>query len=335
MNLYVDLREGGAICEWDWRPGAVNVADTLARRPEPYHQRLSHAHGHVAVVPPAERLSVHGARERSADAVPAVNGAGTHLGEDLAPLVRGAAPTRASSPALQVATDLVRVKEAGLDRLLHYDWHRRTILLDHVLAPETTFGEYRAARYHDLGDFANQAYTAEVVDTEPAAPLVVRLHRAGHVWEGQRSWPVEVEKVLTLPSDRAALRVDYTVTNTSHRPLHAHFAVESNWGLLGGGNPAASYQVNGAYPEAAALDAIGEESGVRVVRLANTHLNVAVTIAAQDANLWRFRIQTISNSEAGFERVYQCSCTVLWWPLHLEPGQRWTTTLDVTLGPTG
>jgi 4-alpha-glucanotransferase len=31
---------GGALIEIDWRPGAVNLADTLARRPEPYHRRL-------------------------------------------------------------------------------------------------------------------------------------------------------------------------------------------------------------------------------------------------------------------------------------------------------
>jgi len=31
-------------------------------------------------------------------------------------------------------------------------------------------------------------------------------------------------------------------------------------------------------------------------------------------------VETVSNSEAGFERLYQGSCLLLRWPLDLEPG---------------
>ena len=33
-------------------------------------------------------------------------------------------------------------------------------------------------------------------------------------------------------------------------------------------------------------------------------------------------IETISNSEGGFERIHQGTCTLLAWPLRLEPGER-------------
>jgi alpha-amylase len=38
------------------------------------------------------------------------------------------------------------------------------------------------------------------------------------------------------------------------------------------------------------------------------------------AEAWWAPIDTISNSEAGFERVYQGSALLLSWPLSLEPG---------------
>ncbi len=38
------------------------------------------------------------------------------------------------------------------------------------------------------------------------------------------------------------------------------------------------------------------------------------------ADAWWSPIETVSNSESGFERVYQGSSLLLSWPLHLEPG---------------
>jgi hypothetical protein len=341
MNVYLDLREGGTICEWDWRPGAINVADTLARRPESYHQRLGQPHTRLQVVTEdgsgaADTTSAQNTPGGAGGLLAHAGGANRH--GHMAP---GAATEYADDHTGQEA---VRVKEPGLDRLLFYDWHRRTCLLDHFLPLDTTFEDFRTARYRDLGDFANQAYTADVAEPEPAVaelrvalaePLIVRLRRDGHLWEGARSWPARVVKVLTIQTEHATVRAEYTVTNTSDRPFRARFAVECNWGLLGGGgNPSASYRVNGVYPEHAGLDAVGQEPDVRELRLANTYLGVAVTATlGEPATLWRFPVETVSNSEAGFERVYQCSCTLLSWPLALEPGQMWGTTIEFTLGP--
>jgi hypothetical protein len=55
--------------------------------------------------------------------------------------------------------------------------------------------------------------------------------------------------------------------------------------------------------------------------------------ASERAVLWRFPVETVSNSESGAERVYQCSCTLLSWPLQLEPGQEWRVSLDFSLEP--
>ena len=39
------------------------------------------------------------------------------------------------------------------------------------------------------------------------------------------------------------------------------------------------------------------------------------------ADAWWSPIETVSNSESGFERVYQGSSLLLSWPLRLEPGE--------------
>ena len=49
------------------------------------------------------------------------------------------------------------------------------------------------------------------------------------------------------------------------------------------------------------------------------------------ATLWRMPIETVSNSEGGFERVYQCSCVFPHWRIRLAPGESWQVNLTLSL----
>ena len=52
------------------------------------------------------------------------------------------------------------------------------------------------------------------------------------------------------------------------------------------------------------------------VRQGNDHIGLAITTAVDPpADAWWAPIDTISNSENGFERVYQGSALLLSWPL--------------------
>jgi hypothetical protein len=57
---------------------------------------------------------------------------------------------------------------------------------------------------------------------------------------------------------------------------------------------------------------------------------VTLTLS-QSATLWYFPLEAISNSEAGYERVYQGTCTLLWWDIALGPGESWEVTLQASL----
>jgi alpha-amylase len=41
-------------------------------------------------------------------------------------------------------------------------------------------------------------------------------------------------------------------------------------------------------------------------------------------------VETVSLSEAGFERIYQGSALLLVWPLRLEPGGHWETEIRLS-----
>ena len=61
----------------------------------------------------------------------------------------------------------------------------------------------------------------------------------------------------------------------------------------------------------------------------NTWLGLAVeTSVSPSADAWHSPIDTVSNSEAGFERVYQGSALLLSWVVRLAPGQSWSARIE-------
>jgi alpha-amylase len=91
--------------------------------------------------------------------------------------------------------------------------------------------------------------------------------------------------------------------------------------MLGGGaNPAAYYVLDG---ERVAHDSRGSRAALTSLRSGNDYVGLDVaTEVTPAADAWIAPIDTISNSEAGFERVYQGSALVLTWPLDLAAGAR-------------
>jgi hypothetical protein len=97
--------------------------------------------------------------------------------------------------------------------------------------------------------------------------------------------------------------------------------LEWNLNLLGGGgNPEAFYRSGDNEVRHDAPGSVGADSELS---FGNRYEGVAITVAPQPPapQEW-FPVETVSNSEAGFERVYQGSCLTQRWPLSSRPGPR-------------
>jgi alpha-amylase len=102
-------------------------------------------------------------------------------------------------------------------------------------------------------------------------------------------------------------------------PVDARFGIEWTLTMLGGGgNPAAWWDVDGVRT---AHDVGGTATDLVHVGQGNDYIGVAVnTTVDVVADAWWAPVETVSNSENGFERVYQGSGLLLSWPLALGPG---------------
>ena len=92
-----------------------------------------------------------------------------------------------------------------------------------------------------------------------------------------------------------------------------------NLNLSGGGaNPDAYYRVD---DEESRHDAAGESAAGVHVAFGNRYQGVEIERAVNPpAPAQWYPVETVSNSEAGFEKVYQGSCLIFRWPLELAAG---------------
>ena len=209
--------------------------------------------------------------------------------------------------------DIVMVKEAGLSDHLHYDDHERRSAIVRFLDPVTTPEAYAQAAERELSDFRDGEFKVDHL-----APGQVSLSRNGNVL-GQ---PVGLSKTVRLAGGRLdpELIVELEIHHRGTEAVEARLGIELGIHLLGGGgNPSAWYDVAG---RRSAHDGTGQAQGVDAIGFGNDWVGVAITARPEPAaDAWWSPIETVSNSESGFERVYQGSALLFSWLVRLEPGE--------------
>lgn len=205
--------------------------------------------------------------------------------------------------------EIVATKQEGLAELLTYDRYERRSGLVRLLPPATTASQVADGSAGDLVATVDGAWTL--------AGLEAR--RVAAVFEGG---PVRVRKTIRLDGGRLdpGLAVEVEVENTSAGPFEALLGIEFAVMLLGGGhNPAAFHEVDGRrIPH----DASAVAEGVAGLASGNDQLGIHLATTIEPAaDAWISPIQTVSNSEAGFELVYQGSSVLAVRPIHLGPGE--------------
>jgi 4-alpha-glucanotransferase len=218
------------------------------------------------------------------------------------------------------------VKEEGLHNLLVYDTYERSSLLDHFLGSGVDLEGFMKSAYHEAGDFLGAPYRMKPKKT--AASASVLLERDGTVG----GLGVRVRKEISLRSAGHEVKVRYAVTNQSSEELNSTFGPEFNFSLLAGNAHDRYYDIPGHVLDRRNLASTGETNDVNRASLVDEWLKLKVTLAfEQPVALWRAPIETVSQSEEGFERVYQSSMVMPLWRISLRPGSTWKTTIRISV----
>ena len=221
--------------------------------------------------------------------------------------------------------DRIVAKEKGLEKILHYDWHPRRFAQEHFLFTFVDEDSFATGNYTELGDFTTQPY--ELVSRRSVrGEASVTLRREGALYHEGKIFPIVVTKKIRLAGPGNHLFVEYEIENQSEW-REFMFAVETNFSLLSRDDPNRYFKfphetLNIVHPgdRMVFADVDGYE-------LVDESRKFRVSFRGHSDLVWLFPIETVSNSEGGFERVYQETAVVHIFKFYLNPGEKFTAEL--------
>ncbi len=220
--------------------------------------------------------------------------------------------------------DLVHFKQPDLDQKLTYDCWPRKSLVDHFLRPGLTLEEFERGE-GEIGDFLCGVYDSRLRRSDRRVEAV--LSRAGHAGDHA----VSVTKTVALDTSAGGLlEIDYVL---EHLPVGQtiHFAVEFNFAsMAAGADDRYFYDADGG--QLGQLQSVLRLGDTDRIGLVDEWLGVDASLdLSLDGAIWTFPIQTVSQSEGGFELVHQSAAVVPHWEFTADKSGRWSVTIKLTL----
>lgn len=240
-----------------------------------------------------------------------------------------AAASQGADQSTRTIHSEIRLKDTQAVGPLHYDRYPRFSLLDHFVRRDTDLPQFISSSYEDLGQFPDLPYQARV--DAGRDELAILLSAEGQVpGRPGQPLPVEISKKLSLRAGQPEIKVEYRIKNKGASALSGAVVVEWNINLLGGGhNPAAYYDAPGMGEGERNLDSSGKIGPAGELIVGNSYLGIRLRLSLRpEAEVWRYAVETVSNSENGIEGLYQASCILVRHPVDLGPQQE--TSFDLT-----
>ncbi len=220
--------------------------------------------------------------------------------------------------------DRIVFKQEGLDQRLQYDSTARKSMIDHFYDSQTPLEAVARGEAPELGDFANATYETRI--RRNADRIQVQLTREGSA-EGV---PIKITKGLTLEAGSSTLEIGYLLEGL---PVDRQFHFASEWnfaGLPSGADDRYFFQGEGQR-----LGQLGThlnlENDTRL-GLADEWLGIKTVLTTNcPTHFWTFPVETVSQSEGGFELVHQSVTVLPHWYVQADEQGRWGVTMHLEI----
>jgi alpha-amylase len=148
----------------------------------------------------------------------------------------------------------------------------------------------------------------------------------------KKALPVEILKVISILKGQSLINISYEILNLSQEVLDAVFGVEFNFSMLAGTSPDRYYVFPGKIIDERSLSSTGEVEGCSNLKIIDEWKGFGVSLESGCLDrIWRFPIETVSQSESGFERTYQSSLVFPNKRIVIEPGGKWAGSLKLLI----
>jgi 4-alpha-glucanotransferase len=221
-------------------------------------------------------------------------------------------------------SDRVVFKQAGLDARLQYDATPRKSLLDHFYDLNTNGSSVAQCEAAELGDFCLRPYEARLRRN----PNRMQVHLSA---QGQAAGAtIRIAKSVTLEAGSSTLEIAYLLEGLpTDRPLH--FGIEFNFaGLPSGAED--RYFYGEAHGRIGQLGTRLDLTDAQELGLVDEWLGIDVNLAfSRPSGVWTFPVESVSQSEGGFELVHQSVAVIPHWQVQGDAEGRWSIAMNLAI----
>jgi 4-alpha-glucanotransferase len=231
------------------------------------------------------------------------------------------------------ATQVAKFKQQGLERLVRYDATRRKSLVDHFFDVDATHAQVEEGTAKERGDFAAGGYEASI--RRNPGRIQVLLSRTGNAW----GIPFTLSKAVTLEAGSRMLEIAYKLEGLPPG-FRQHLAVEFNFAGMPAGAAGRFFHDAAAWPDRHSLGELGSRldlADARGLGLVDDWLGIDARLAfaeptnAAPTGVWTFPVQSVSQSEGGFELVHQSVVVMPHWIVTPDAEGTWKVALRLSL----
>lgn len=238
--------------------------------------------------------------------------------------IRAVAENRQDGGKIASIQGEVIFKQPGLAEKLIYDKWPRKSLVDHFYAPGTLLTDIQRCE-GDIGDFVLGVY--ETVLRRTPQRVEVQMTRLGNVGQHQ----IQITKTVALDvAHPGELTIEYLLEQlpVSETLL---FGIEFNFaGMAAGASDRYYYDARGR--QIGQLEAVQDLPPSDRIGLVDEWLGEDLSLeVTEPASFWTLPIETISQSEGGFEGVHQSSCVIPHWNITAGPHRTWKVKLTLSV----
>ncbi len=221
--------------------------------------------------------------------------------------------------------DAVRAKESGLDGFLVQDPYRRVSLRDHFFRGPISADALWAGEFDEYAHFATGPWRMEPLEDG------VRFTREAPI-HGERNGTLHVSKRIRLRPGESACQIRYDIGHKGEAAFEGLFGTELAVNLLTGSAHDRYYRSDDRYLKGVLLGERGCDEHLSHYALRDDWQQVECGFRfSRPAVVYRFPIETVSQSEGGQERVYQGSVVTPCWPVRCAPGETVRLTIDLEI----
>jgi hypothetical protein len=233
--------------------------------------------------------------------------------------------------------DRVRAKEKGLAALLRYDrWPRNAFRL--LLFPaQKNFEDYQHLRLEEHAALAGGRYLVREALSERVSLACEVPFACGPGTASGELLRCAKQFSFAHTADGYQVHCAVELTSSVAQARRAQVGIEIVLNLLAPNEPDRYFETatpEGKHPLSWAAAVPASQSNPAHLRVVDLWQDVAATLEAPVAShLWIAPIETVSESEDGFERVYQGSQILLVWPVELSSSSPWRGEVTLTIAP--